>query len=68
LELILINYKDLPEGMLTGIIFGCKTSNKVKEQIKAWNSSRENPLTIYQAKPSTDSFEMVITSENGEYL
>ncbi|MEW6001126.1 MAG: hypothetical protein AB1638_00520, partial [Nitrospirota bacterium] len=28
----------------------------------------KDALTIYQAEPSTDSFEMVITSENGERL
>jgi hypothetical protein len=59
---------DIPDGLLTGIIFGCKTSNKVKEQIKAWNSSRKNLLTIYQAEPSSNSFEITITSKDGECL
>jgi hypothetical protein len=61
-------YKDIPEGMLTGIIFGWKMSDENKKLIRAWNSSRENPLTIYQAEPSSNSFEMVIISENGECL
>jgi hypothetical protein len=53
--------------MLTGIIFGCK-SNKIREQIKAWNLLREYPLKIYHAEQSADSFELIITSEDGERL
>lgn len=59
---------ELHEGMLTGIIFGWKMSDDNKKLIKAWNSLRGSPLKIYQPEPSTDSFEMVITSENGERL
>jgi hypothetical protein len=62
------NEKEFPEGMLTGIIFGWKTDNDAKIALKALNSLRGSPLKIYQAEPSTDSFEMIITSESEECL
>jgi len=57
---------DIPDGMLTGIILGCK--NEEKDLIIALNSQRERPITIYYAEQSKKSFELVITSENREEL
>ena len=57
-----------PNGLLTGIVFGCKTSNKFKKQIKDWNSLRKYPLKIYYAEQSAGSFNLIITSEDGERL
>jgi hypothetical protein len=57
---------DIPDGMLTGIILGCK--NEKKDLIIDLNSQRERPVTIYHAEQSKKSFELVITSESGEQL
>lgn len=57
---------DIPDGMLTGIILGCK--NEERDLIIALNSQRERPITIYYAEQSKKTFELVITSEDGKEL
>lgn len=61
-------HRTIPEGALTGIIFGFKIDESKKRDIIKCNQRREHPLKIYYAKPYPDAFKLSITSEDGEEL
>jgi len=40
----------IPEGVLTGVIFGCLMPEDHKNKIIAWSKKRKNRIRFYQAK------------------
>lgn len=49
-----------PSQCLTGVIFGCKMSEKHKELIRTWCQDRQPAITYYQTRQSADSYQLHI--------
>jgi len=49
-----------PPQYLTGVIFGCRMSDKHKEMIREWCRNREPTITYYEAQESEDSYVLNI--------
>ena len=49
-----------PSQCLTGVIFGCRMSEKHKESIRDWCRNREPAITYYEARESEDSYALNI--------
>jgi len=41
--------RPMPDDMLSGIIFGCRTSHSDKQMLRDWAESAGRPVTFYQA-------------------
>jgi hypothetical protein len=52
--------RPLPERMLTGIIFGCRTSDLDKEMVKAWIEFRGHPIDLFQAVEKDGEFALEV--------
>ena len=49
-----------PSRFLTGVIFGCRMSEKHKDKIRTWCKGREAGITYYQAQQSEDRYALNI--------
>ena len=49
-----------PPQCLTGVIFGCRMSEKHKELIRDWCKDRDSAIKYYQARQSVDSYRLHI--------
>ena len=49
-----------PPQCLTGVIFGCRMSEKHKELIRDWCEDRDSAIKYYQARQSVDSYRLHI--------
>ncbi len=58
--------RPIPDGVLSGIIFGCSAEPDFKEQILAWNNHRATPLAIYYAVENFDTYGFKIVDEDGK--
>jgi hypothetical protein len=47
--------------MLSGVIFGCKMSNSIRNRIKEWTNEYTPTLELLEAKPCRNRFRMSIT-------
>lgn len=52
--------QDFPEHLLTGVIFGCWTSNENKKLVKEWVKERKIKPALYQAEPKEKEFGLDI--------
>jgi hypothetical protein len=52
------DYKDIPDGLITGLAFGWKADSKLKNQVKRWLRKGKWAVTIFQAVPAPDSFSI----------
>jgi hypothetical protein len=50
----------IPEGILSGVIFGCQMSQEHKERIISWSKKRSNPIRFYQAQMKRHEFGLDI--------
>ena len=48
--------KPLPERMLTGLIFGCRTAETHKQKIREWLAQRGHPVKLRQAREKVDRY------------
>ena len=52
--------KDMPKGQISGIIFGCHTSNDDKKEVREWLSSLKHHVNVYQACMNESSYSLEI--------
>jgi hypothetical protein len=52
--------KQFPPSILTGIILGCKISERHQELLLRWVEVRSLPLDVYKAERSVDGFQIQI--------
>ena len=52
--------RQFPPQCLTGVIFGCRMTEKHKEMIREWCRNREPAITYYEARESEDSYSLNI--------
>lgn len=50
----------IPEGVLSGIVFGCQMPQNHKNKIIAWSKKRKSPLCFYQAQIKKSEFGLDI--------
>jgi hypothetical protein len=48
----------VPEYLMTGIVFGCRTSHRDREKVVEWVSQSSHPIRLYQAKQQ--DFDLVV--------
>jgi hypothetical protein len=54
----------LPAQMLTGLIFGCKTSDDHKRMILDWLAPRGQSVKLYEARIRCDRYGLDIVENN----
>lgn len=54
----------LPEGILSGVIFGCQICDKHINKIISWLDRRTKPIRLYRAKMKSDVFGLDIVPIN----
>ena len=53
-------YKEIPQGMLSQIIFGAKMEKRDKETVIGWAENSDQPIQFSQAKISKDQYSLII--------
>ena len=49
-----------PSQLLTGVVFGCKMSEKHKEMVRGWCKDRESEVEFYEARQSETAYSLEI--------
>ena len=50
--------RQIPNGKVSGIIFGCRTSDKHQQMVRDWVKSAHLSVTLYKASPKSGPFEL----------
>jgi hypothetical protein len=52
--------RPMPRNMLTGIVFGCRTSESDKATVRSWATASGEPIAFHQAKEKRGAFSLEI--------
>ena len=59
---------NLPSGAITRVILGYRMPAETRNLVKAWVRGLDAPIQLAESVPSTDSFEMILTSMEGTHM